>query len=129
MHQDISGQPIGYDNYGLDAKIRNELVFISCRTYYSDSSQRASNEKGGIHVYKLNSTTGFFEPYNPANLDPTDKAKYGYDNAGNYNNEWGPYNFPAGPDARSNVIVSGPNYDGTDPEDFYFDAILNKSQC
>ena len=28
MHQDISGQPIGYDNFGLDAKIRNELVFV-----------------------------------------------------------------------------------------------------
>ena len=56
MHQDISGQPIGYDNFGLDAKIRNELVFVSCRTYYSDASQRASNEKGGIHVYKLNNT-------------------------------------------------------------------------
>ena len=123
MHQDISGQPIGYDNFGLDAKIINELVFISCRTYYSDSSQRPSNEKGGIHVYKLNSISGYFEPYNPSNLDPTDKTKYGYDNAGHYDGDWGPYNFPAGPDARSNVIVPGPNYDGTNPEDFYFNAI------
>ena len=84
MHQDISGQPIGYDNFGLDAKIVNEIVFVSTRTYYSDSNQRASNEKGGIYVYKLNTTSGNFESYNPANLDPTDKSKYGYDNDGNY---------------------------------------------
>ena len=122
MHQDISGQPIGYDGYGLDAKVVNELIMVSTRTYYT-IDPRPSNEKGGIHVFKLNSGTGYFEPFNPAGLYPTDVAKYGYDNGGNYDGNWGPYNFPAGPEARANVIIPGPNYDGTNPEDFYFNAI------
>jgi len=46
MLQDISGQPIGYDGFGIDAKIKNDLIMVSSRTYYSDASQRASNEKG-----------------------------------------------------------------------------------
>ena len=123
MLQILTGQDIGYDGFGLDAKLVNNLIMISSRTYYSDSSRRASNEKGGIHVYKLNSQTGYFEPFNPAGLDPTDVVKYGYDNAGNYDGVWGPYNYPAGPNALANVIVPGPNYDGATPEDFYFDAI------
>ena len=125
MHQDISGQPIGYDGYGLDAKVVNELIMVSSRTYYSDASQRASNEKGGIHVFKLNSGTGYFEAFNPADLDPTDVTNYGYDNNGTYDGNWGPYNYPAGPDARANVIVPGPNYDGTTPENFYKGGIPN----
>lgn len=118
MHQDLSGQPIGYDGYGLDAKIVNDLIMVSTRTYYT-FDPRPSNEKGGIHVFKLNSGTGYFEPYNPAGLDPTDVTKYGDENG-----NWKEYNFPAGPHARSNIIVSGPNYDGsTNPEDFYLQAI------
>ena len=61
--------------------IINDLIMVSSRTYYSDASQRASNEKGGIHVYKLNSGTDTFEAFNPATLNPTDKSTYGYDNA------------------------------------------------
>ena len=119
MLQDISGQPIGYDGFGIDAKIKNDLIMVSSRTYYSDASQRASNEKGGIHVYKLNSGTDTFEAFNPATLNPTDKSTYGYDNAGNYDDNWGPFNFPAGPDALPNVLVPGPNYDGSDTTQFY----------
>ena len=67
LHQRLEGQDPSYDEFGAhpgSIAMAGDILAIGARKYYTDLANRASTEKGGIYIFKLNSD-GEYEAHNP----------------------------------------------------------------
>ena len=65
--QKIEGQSRSYDGFGRSLAMEGDILAIGSSTHYSTNPHNVSYEKGGVYIYKLNTSTGLYEEHNPKN--------------------------------------------------------------